>query len=142
MDCCGVQGNALEWGCVLLETPSNHASQVNQTIQGIVKNSLENFRNHYDSNTNGRVLLAVNWSEDAPYTQQEIDQAKEASQNAKDEANQHIKNAWEALGNYNPGTVVRESLNGWSSLRESEQYEREAVQMENSNIDHYTNREK
>lgn len=138
MDCCGIQDTVPEWDYRISEISSIQLSKVNLNIRNIVKHSLESFASQYNNRDN-RLLLAVNWSEDAPYTQEEIDRTREASRNAKDRANQHIKNAWEALGNYNPGTVVRESVRGWNSLRESEALERESVRMENSNIDHYQN---
>ena len=139
MDCCRIQDKSSEWDYPMSETSSLQLDNVNQNIQNIIKHSLDDFVHLYNKRSNQELLVVVNWSEDSPHTQKEIDQIKEDSRSAKDDANQHIENAWEAFGNYNPGTVIKESIDGWRSLRESERLEKEAVHMENSNICHYEN---
>jgi len=122
--------------CILIDSVKPVVQNVNAKIQEIASNAIRYFIDQYKVYNNQSLFLAVNWSEGAPYLQEEIDQARASAQNARKEADDHQRNAWEALGNYHPGTVVREALEGWNCLRDSEKFEREAVQMENSNIDY------
>ncbi len=109
MECSGIQNNSSEWDCVLLETKNNQLDHINNNIRNIVKISLDNFVSQSNNIDNQEYFLAVNWSEGAPYTQEQIDRTREAAQQAKEEANGHIANSWQALGNYHGGDVVRES---------------------------------
>jgi len=137
MECREVQQGELSYGAEIPEETVSIHTILGHCLQDIIKKALSNFAQQSHNIKGEQALLAARWSEDAPYTEEEIRSTWEASYSARDEAQEHTKNAWEALGNGELGTVVRESMDGWSSLRESEQLQREAVQMENSNIDHY-----
>ncbi|MBM3192324.1 MAG: hypothetical protein FJZ63_06725 [Chlamydiae bacterium] len=130
MECNEIQSPTLEgaWFGLL----DCRQALIDRSVWGVVKASLDSFANQYKDVT--QQLLTVNWSEGAPYTQEQIEVIREAAQAAKEEANEHIKSSWEALGNYHAGTVIRESVEGFNSLRDSERLEREACHMENSNI--------
>ncbi|MEI8300597.1 MAG: hypothetical protein WCG10_03180 [Chlamydiota bacterium] len=136
MECSGIQNNSSEWDYMLLETKNYQLDHINGNIRNVFKSSLDSFISQYNNIDNQEHLLAVNWSEGAPYTQGQIDQAREAAHKAKEEANEHIANSWQALGNYHAGDVVRESIEAWNALRASERLDRAACHMENSNIDY------
>lgn len=61
-------------------------------------------------------------------------------QEAKEDACKYMQNSWEALGNYQGGTVITESIEGLKSLRAAERLDKEACFIENANIDYYNNR--
>lgn len=140
MDCCDLQVGMSDWSGILLAASPHQVDRINQNIRNVIKSALGFLAYEYNRRDSWSWLLAANWSEDTlPYTQQDIDRTREASRDAQCEAREHIKGAWEALGNGDAGSVIRESIDGWNSLRESEKFEKEAVHMENSNIDHYDN---
>ena len=76
----------------------------------------------------------------APFSQEQIDEIRKASALEKEEAKEHIQNSWAALGNNLPGDVIKESYLAWECLRNSEKLDRQACNMENTNIDYENTR--
>ena len=101
MECYGTQNSAVEWESIL-ETSNQQLDEVNQKIQNLATGLLGNFISQYNTIDKQEWLLAVNWPEGSPYTEEQIDHVREAAQKAKEKAKEHIANSWEALGNYNP----------------------------------------
>ena len=81
--------------------------------------------------------ITYNHFDEAPYPRDIIDDIRRSALEAKEEANLHTRNSWEALGNREWGTCVVESLDGIKCLRKSELLEKEAVKMENENLKYY-----
>jgi len=134
MECDQIQQEGLieSWG--FLSQPSQDVKTLDCRIDNIAKMAFTHFLHESNECQDWMSYIAGYWPDDAPHTQQDIRDVWEASKEAKEEANQHMKNSWEAFGNNNLGTVVRESCAGWSSLQESDRLAREAVKMENENI--------
>lgn len=145
MNCTEIDNAFTAYNTFLLNEDDNPVTKLNGKV-GSCSRFLQRPSQPHTTNTKNICLIA-NRHEDpgnersmnAPYSREEIDKTREAARDAKEDANQHTWDSWKALGNQDWGDCVTESFNGVKSLIESEKLEKEAIRMENENIDHYNN---
>lgn len=141
MNCIELDNDFAAYNAVLHEEKKYLISKLDERV-GNCAHFLQQTKNQQPT-----IRLVSNKSRDSinerststPHSKEEIDRTRQASRETKEEANQHTRDSWRALGNHEWGDCIIESIDGVRSLRESEKLEKEAVRMENENIDYYQN---